>query len=160
MFDVTLAGGESYREFAAFRPGEQAVLAEAAGLRLGLTHLLRPALPAPLPRAGAGRRRGPDRALGLHRADRRAHWEVLLRARAIETGAFVLAPAQCGRHPATSGPSRQTWGHSLAVAPWGEVLVDAGEPVGVSFVEIDLDEVARARAMVPALDHDRDYAAP
>ena len=90
----------------------------------------------------------------------RAHWHVLLRARAIETGAFVLAPAQSGAHAAAAGPPRQTFGHSLAVAPWGEVLADAGEAVGVSFVEIDPAEVARARGRVPSLGHDRAYAAP
>src|SRR3954470_22608445 len=85
----------------------------------------------------------------------RAHWEVLLRARAIETGAYVLAPAQSGRHPSAGGPGRPTWGHSLAVAPWGEVIVDAGEPPGIAFVEIGAAEVARARARIPALAHDR-----
>jgi predicted amidohydrolase len=90
----------------------------------------------------------------------RAHWEVLLRARAIETGAYVLAPAQSGRHPATSGRARETWGHSLAVAPSGEVVLDLGEATGVGFVEIDPAEVARARARVPSLRHDRRYAPP
>jgi predicted amidohydrolase len=90
----------------------------------------------------------------------RAHWHVLLRARAIEAGAFVLAPAQSGAHPVAEGRPRLTYGHSLAVAPWGEVIVDAGEAVGVSFVEIDPAEVARARARIPALGHDRTYAPP
>jgi predicted amidohydrolase len=89
-----------------------------------------------------------------------AHWHVLLRARAIETGAYVLAPAQSGTHPAAAGERRRTYGHSLAVSPWGEVLADAGEGTGIAFVEIDPAEVVRARAMVPSLEHDRDYAPP
>ncbi len=160
MFDVTLDAGESYRESAAYRPGERAVLAEAAGLRLGMTvcyDLRFPQLYRDLAQAGAEVLSVPS---AFTVPTGRAHWEVLLRARAIETGAYVLAPAQSGRHAAASGPSRQTWGHSLAVAPWGEVLLDAGEAVGVSFVDIDPAEVARARARVPSLGHDRDYACP
>ena len=160
MFDVALAGGESYRESAADRPGARAVQAEAAGLRLGLTvcYDLRFArLYRDLAQAGAEVLTVPS---AFTVPTGRAHWEVLLRARAIETGAYVLAPAQSGRHAAASGTARQTWGHSLAVAPWGEVLVDAGEATGVTFVEIDPAEVARARAMVPSLGHDRAYAAP
>ena len=81
---------------------------------------------------------------------------MLLRARAIETGAFVFAPAQCGEHAG----GRQTYGHALIVAPWGEVLADAGEAPGVILAEIDPAKVAEARAMVPALSHDRPFAAP
>jgi deaminated glutathione amidase len=90
----------------------------------------------------------------------RAHWEVLLRARAIETGCFVLAPAQVGAHRVSQGPERQTWGHSLAIAPWGEVLADAGEAPGIVFADLDLAAVAAARARIPSLAHDRDYARP
>ena len=90
----------------------------------------------------------------------RAHWHVLLRARAIEAGAYVLAPAQSGVHAASEGAARSTYGHSLAVGPWGEVLLDLEERVGVGFVEIDPEEVARARARVPSLGHDRSFAAP
>jgi deaminated glutathione amidase len=160
MFDVTLAGGESYRESAAYRPGERAVLAEAAGVRLGMTvcyDLRFPRLYRDLAQAGAEVLAVPS---AFTVPTGRAHWEVLLRARAVETGSYVLAPAQSGRHPTGSGPARQTWGHSLAVGPWGEVLLDAGEPVGVSFAEIDPTEVARARAAVPSLGHDRPYAGP
>jgi len=89
-----------------------------------------------------------------------AHWETLLRARAIETGCFVLAPAQTGFHPETAGKGRRTHGHSLVVAPWGEVLSDAGTEPGVSFAEIDLDRVAQARGRVPSLTHDRRFADP
>ena len=89
-----------------------------------------------------------------------AHWEVLLRARAIETGCFVLAPAQTGAHRLTEGRPRSTYGHSLAVAPWGEVLLDAGTAPGVSLVDLDLAQVAEARRKVPALEHDRDFEGP
>ncbi len=160
MFDVALADGESYRESAAYRPGGRAVLADAAGLRLGLTicyDLRFPQLYRDLAQAGAEVLTVPS---AFTVPTGRAHWQVLLRARAIETGAYVLAAAQSGTHAARQGPERRTYGHSLAVAPWGEVLVDAGEATGVSFVEIDPAEVARARAMVPSLDHDRAYAAP
>ncbi|MFN7001756.1 MAG: nitrilase-related carbon-nitrogen hydrolase, partial [Elioraea tepidiphila] len=89
-----------------------------------------------------------------------AHWETLLRARAIETGCFVLAPAQTGFHPEAHGKGRRTHGHSLAVAPWGEVLSDAGTEPGVTFVDLDLARVAEARHRVPSLTHDRDFAGP
>ena len=160
MFDVDLDGGESYRESAAYRPGEAAVLAEAAGLKLGLTicyDMRFPHLYRDLGRAGA-------EVLAVPAAftvpTGRAHWHVLLRARAIEAGAYVLAPAQSGVHAASEGPVRATFGHSLAVGPWGKVLLDMGEGEGVGFVEIDPEEVARARARVPALGHDRRYAGP
>ncbi|MFO1210905.1 MAG: carbon-nitrogen hydrolase family protein [Amaricoccus sp.] len=160
MFDVALEGGESYRESAAFRPGDRAVATEAAGLRLGMTvcyDLRFPRLYRDLAQTGAEILAVPS---AFTVPTGRAHWEVLLRARAIETGCYVLAPAQSGSHPAATGAPRQTWGHSLAVAPWGEVLADAGEAVGIVFVEIDPGAVARARAMVPSLRHDRAYAAP
>ena len=88
------------------------------------------------------------------------HWETLLRARAIETGCYVLAPAQTGFHPERDGKGRRTHGHSLVVAPWGEVVSDAGEAPGVTFADIDLSEVARARGRIPALTHDRPFGPP
>jgi len=89
-----------------------------------------------------------------------AHWEVLLRARAIETGCFVLAPAQTGFHAEAHGKGRRTHGHSLAIAPWGEVLADAGVEPGVTLVDLDLAEVQAARGRVPALRHDRGFDGP
>jgi len=160
MFDVTLTDGESYRESAAFRPGDCAVLTDAAGLRLGMTicyDLRFPQLFRALAQAGAQVLAVPS-AFTVPTGS--AHWHALLRARAIECGAYVLAPAQWGTHPATAAKPRRTYGHSLAVAPWGEVLADAGEGTGLSFVTIDPAEVARAREMVPSLRHDRDFAAP
>ncbi len=92
-----------------------------------------------------------------------AHWETLLRARAIETGCFVLAPAQTGNHPehaTQTSKLRQTYGHSLAIAPWGEILADAGTAPGVTLVDIDRTEVAKARGRVASLRHDRVYDGP
>jgi predicted amidohydrolase len=89
-----------------------------------------------------------------------AHWHVLLRARAIETGCFVLAPVQTGFHPESQGKGRHTFGHSLAITPWGEVIVDGGDLPGVSFADLDLAQVAAARARVPSLDHDREFSGP
>jgi len=160
MFDVDLDGGESYRESAAYRPGDAAVVSEAAGMRLGLSicyDMRFPHLYRDLGRAGAEVLAVPS---AFTVPTGRAHWHVLLRARAIEAGAYVLAPAQSGVHAAVAGPQRSTFGHSLAVGPWGEVLLDLGEGVGVGFVDIDPAEVVRARARVPALGHDRAYAPP
>jgi predicted amidohydrolase len=160
MFDVELAGGESYRESAAFRPGDAAVVAEAAGVTLGLTvcyDLRFPRLYRDLAQAGAQVLTVPS---AFTVPTGRAHWHVLLRARAIETGCFVLAPAQAGRHAASTGKPRETYGHSLAVGPWGEVLAEAGDGVGVTFADLDPAEVARVRGMVPSLGHDRAYRRP
>jgi deaminated glutathione amidase len=158
MFDVDLDGGESYRESAGFRPGERAVAAEAGGARIGMTvcyDLRFPHLYRDLAKAGAQILAAPS---AFTVPTGRAHWHVLLRARAIETGCFVLAPAQVGAHPAREGPERRTYGHSLAVDPWGAVIADAGgEAPGVVFADLDLAEVARARARVPSLGHDRPY---
>ena len=160
MFDVDVGGTESYRESAADRPGDRAVVAEAAGLRLGMTvcyDMRFPHLYRDLARAGAEVVAVPA---AFTVPTGRAHSHVLLRARAIETGAFVLAPAQSGTHPASEGRVRETYGHSLAVSPWGEVLADAGTETGVAFVDIDPAEAAEARRRIPALAHDRPYAAP
>jgi predicted amidohydrolase len=160
MFDVELAGGESYRESAAFRPGDEAVVAEAAGVTLGLTvcyDLRFPRLYRDLAQAGAQVLTVPS---AFTVPTGRAHWHVLLRARAIETGCFVLAPAQAGRHAASIGKPRETYGHSLAVGPLGEVLAEAGDGAGVTFADLDPAEVARVRGMVPSLGHDRAYRRP
>ncbi|RMD48703.1 MAG: carbon-nitrogen hydrolase family protein, partial [Alphaproteobacteria bacterium] len=90
----------------------------------------------------------------------RAHWEVLLRARAIENGAFVLAPAQEGAHPIAHGRPRSTWGHSMIVGPWGEVLAEAPPGPGVILAEVDPAAAEAARRRIPSLRHDRDFAGP
>lgn len=157
LFDVDLAGGERYRESNSFEPGAEAVVSEAAGIRLGLSvcyDIRFAALYRVLAKAGA-------EALTIPAAFTRptgaAHWEVLLRARAIETGSYVLAAAQGGVHE----DGRATWGHSMVVSPWGEIvaIADHDEPA-VLHAQIDLDEVAKARASIPALTHDRPFAGP
>ena len=160
MFDVNVTETEVYRESAGYRPGTQAVLADTPLGRIGLTvcydlrfaHLYRR-----LAQAGAQILTVPAAFNHLTGA---AHWEVLLRARAIETGCFVLAPAQTGFHAEQQGRGRRTHGHSLAIAPWGEVLSDAGTEPGVTFAEIDLAQVDKARARIPSLTHDRAFEGP
>jgi len=153
MFDVDLKEGESYRESATFRPGERAVVAATPWGGVGMTvcyDVRFPHLHRALAHAGA-------RILTVPAAftvpTGRAHWHVLLRARAIETGCFVIAPAQTGTHDA----GRRTYGHSLIIAPWGEVLADGGEEVGIVTADLDLSQVDEARRMVPALTHDRPF---
>jgi predicted amidohydrolase len=160
MFDVNVSETEIYRESAGYRPGAQAVLAETDFARLGLTvcyDLRFPQLYRQLAQAGAQILTVPA---AFNHITGRAHWETLLRARAIETGCFVLAPAQTGTHPEKSGKGRQTHGHSLAVSPWGEVLADGGTEPGVTFVDLDLAEVDKARGRIPSLQHDRTFAGP
>ena len=156
MFDVEIPDGQSYRESKAYAPGAQAVTADLPWGRLGMTvcyDLRFPQLYRALAQAGADFLSIPS---AFTRFTGQAHWHVLLRARAIETGCFVFAPAQCGSHEG----GRETYGHSLIVAPWGEVLGDGGTAPGVALAEIDPAEVAKARAMIPALNHDRPFAAP
>ena len=162
MFDVTISETETYRESAAYRPGTQAVLAQTPWGGVGMTvcyDLRFGYLHRALAQAGARILTVPA---AFNHITGAAHWHVLLRARAIETGCFVLAPAQTGHHPETlgGGRGRQTYGHSLAVAPWGEVLADGGTHVGVTFVDLDMAQVDSARARVPSLTHDRDFTPP
>ena len=151
MFDVDLPTGESWRESAAYAPGEQAVVAETPLGRIGLTicyDLRFPDLYRALSDAGATLLAIPA---AFTRPTGAAHWHVLLRARAIEAGAFVVAAAQTGTHE----DGRATYGHSLVVDPWGEVLLDMGEAAGLGFAEIDPARIAEVRARIPALDHRR-----
>ena len=160
MFDVDVSETEIYRESAGYRPGSRAALAETAFATIGLTvcyDLRFPYLYRRLARSGAQIITVPA---AFNHITGAAHWEVLLRARAIETGAFILAPAQTGFHAEIAGAGRRTYGHSLVVAPWGEVLSDAGTDPGVSYAKLDLTEVARARARVPSLLHDRVFDGP
>ncbi|MDF2232288.1 carbon-nitrogen hydrolase family protein [Albimonas sp. CAU 1670] len=163
MFDVEVGEGESYRESAAYRPGEQAVVADTPWGRIGMTicyDLRFPVLYRALAEAGAEILTIPS---AFTQPTGKAHWEPLMRARAIETGCFVLAPASTGTHPmiaVTEGRQRKTYGHSLAVAPWGEVLADADEAVGATLVDLDLSAVAEARSRVPSIANARDFAKP
>jgi deaminated glutathione amidase len=156
MFDVDLAGGESYRESNAFRPGEGAVLARTPWGVLGMTvcyDLRFPQLYRALAHAGADFLAIPS---SFTVPTGKAHWQVLLRARAIENGCFVFAPAQWGEH----AERRRTYGHSLIVDPWGEVLADAGEGIGAINAQIDTTRIAEVRGMVPSLSHDRPFTTP
>jgi predicted amidohydrolase len=154
MFDVDLPGGESYRESQYFKPGEKAVLADLPFGRLGLSicyDLRFPALYLALAAAGAEIIAVPS---AFTRQTGEAHWHALIRARAIETGSFVLAAAQGGLHE----NGRSTFGHSLVVSPWGEILAEGGEEPCVIFADIELAASVEARARIPALKHGRDFA--
>ena len=157
MFDVTVSETETYRESAGYRPGEAAVVADMGGLTLGMTicyDIRFPHLYRRLAQAGAQVLSVPSAFSPVTGA---AHWETLLRARAIETGCYVLAPAQTGRHRACAGRARETWGHGLAIGPWGEVLADGGTDTGVIYVDLDPAEVAQARQRIPALQHGKTF---
>ncbi len=160
MFDVNVSDAEVYRESSRYRPGTQAVLANTPFATIGMTvcyDIRFPHLYRALAQAGAQIITVPS---AFNHVTGAAHWETLLRARAIETGCFILAPAQTGLHPETLGKGRRSHGHSLAIAPWGEVLADAGTEPGVTFVELDLTLVAAARARIPSLTHDQGFTGP
>ncbi|SDU37705.1 carbon-nitrogen hydrolase family protein [Stappia sp. ES.058] len=154
MFDVDLPNGESWRESATYAPGSEAVVVDLPDARLGMGvcyDIRFPALYRAQARAGAQILTAPA---AFTRQTGEAHWHILQRARAIETGAFVVSAAQGGRHE----DGRETYGHSLVVAPWGEILVeiDHDEP-GYALAELDLDQVAAARQRIPALANGRDF---
>jgi deaminated glutathione amidase len=156
MFDIDLPGGESYRESNAYRPGGSTVVAETPWGRLGMTvcyDVRFPHLYRALAQAGADFLAVPS---VFTVPTGTAHWHVLLRARAIENGCFVFAPAQWGEHAG----GRRSYGHSLIVDPWGEVLADGGEAPGIITAQIDPARIAKARGMVPSLQHDRDFTPP
>ena len=157
VFDVDLPTGERWRESAAVRPGDEAVAAATPWGPLGMTvcyDIRFPQLYRALAKSGAVMIAVPA-AFTVPTGE--AHWETLLRARAIETGAYILAPAQGGTHE----DGRRTWGRSTVVAPWGEVAakLDHDEP-GVLFATLDFDAVDQARAAIPQLVHDRDFEGP
>lgn len=155
-FDVDLGPGDRYRESATFAGGDKAVVAETPWGRLGLTicyDIRFGALYDALARGGATMIAIPA---AFTRPTGEAHWHVLQRARAIEAGAFVVAAAQTGVH----ADGRETYGHSLVVDPWGEVLLDMGREPGEAVVEIDLEAVAAARSKLPTLQHRRAFAMP
>ena len=156
LFDVQLKAGETYRESATVEPGDRAVLAETPWGPLGMTvcYDLRFAyLYRALAQAGAAMLSIPA---AFTKTTGKAHWHALMRARAIETGAYVLAPAQCGQHAG----GRKTYGHALIIDPWGEILADGGEEPGFVTAELDMAKVEEARRMVPSLEHDRAFTGP
>jgi len=153
MFDVELQNGESHKESRAYAPGDKAVLADTVWGPFGLSicydvrfsHLYQQ-----LALAGARVMTVPA---AFTETTGQAHWHILLRARAIENGAFVIAPAQCGQH----SEKRRTYGHSLIIDPWGEILAEAGDEPGIILAEIDLDQVAKRRQQIPNLKNHRDF---
>jgi deaminated glutathione amidase len=160
MFDVNVSETEVFRESAAYRPGAQAVVAETPMARIGMTvcyDLRFPGLYRRLAKGGAQIITVPA---AFNHITGAAHWEPLLRARAIETGAFILAPAQTGFHAERGGKGRRTHGHSLVVVPWGQVLADGGTEPGVTFADLDLAQVDAARHRIPSLTHDRAFDGP
>lgn len=157
MFDVDLPGGEQYRESRSYEAGARAVTAQTPWGKLGLSicyDLRFPDLYRSLAQAGASMLTVPA---AFTRVTGEAHWHILLRARAIENGAFVLAAAQCGSHKNARGDVRETYGHSLIVDPWGNIIDDGGSEVGVVVAEIDLSLSEKARVRIPSLRHDRKF---
>ena len=154
MFDVDLGGGETYRESANYAAGDKAVVVDLPFGKLGLSicydvrfaHLYRT-----LAKAGAQMIAVPA---AFTKVSGQAHWHVLLRARAIETGCFILAPGQAGLHE----NGRETYGHSLIISPWGEILAEGGETTAIIYADIDLAQVEEARGKIPALQHDRAFS--
>lgn len=156
LFDVDLPSGEQYRESNTVAGGAAAVVADLPWGRIGLTvcyDLRFPQLYRVLARRGAFALAVPS---AFTETTGCAHWHVLLRARAIENGAFVIAPAQGGTH----ANGRRTYGHSLIVSPWGDILAEAGTDPGIVLADIDPEASAEARTRIPSLMHDRDFAAP
>ncbi len=160
MFDVQVTESETFRESKNYRPGQKAVIADTEFGKVGMTicyDIRFPHLYAALAQAGARILTVPAAFSPITGA---AHWEPLLRARAIETGCWVLAPAQTGEHPKTRGKTRYTHGHSMVVAPWGQVLIDAGTDPGIHFFDLDDRSVTEARRRVPSLTHVRSFDGP
>ena len=156
MFDVNLANGETFRESKTYRPGDRAVLAPTPWAMLGMTicyDVRFPYLYRSLAHAGAKMLAIPS---AFTRRTGEAHWHILMRARAIETGCFVIAAAQCGDHE----DGRKSYGHSVIIGPWGDVIADGGEAPGVIVADLDFAEVDKARSMIPSLTHDRAYPVP
>lgn len=153
LFDVEVGDGQLYLESAKIIPGKKAVVARTPWGKLGMTvcyDVRFPHLYRQLAQKGADILAVPS---AFTKVTGEAHWHVLLRARAIENGCFVIAPAQTGTHPG----NRKTFGHSLVIDPWGKVLADGGTKEGVVMAKIDMSEVAKRRKMIPSLKHDRTF---
>jgi predicted amidohydrolase len=156
LFDVNLPSGETYRESNTVAAGNDAVVANLPWARIGLSvcyDLRFPQLYRTLAKAGAEILTVPS---AFTETTGKAHWHVLVRARAIENACFVMAPAQGGEH----SNGRRTYGHSLIVGPWGEIIAEGDTEPGIVAAEIDLGEIGAARSRVPALSHDRPYNPP
>ena len=160
MFDVTLSETEQYRESDGYRAGDHAVIADTAFGKIGMTicyDIRFPHLYRGLAKSGASILLIPA---AFAQPTGRAHWEVLLRARAIETGCFVIAAAQTGEHQTIQGRPRKTYGHSMIVSPWGEIMADAGEDQGIIYADLDLSLVESTRARVPSILSNQSFSEP
>ena len=156
MFDVTLPDGKVIRESSAYLPGDRAVVAATPWGRLGMTvcyDLRFPGLFRTLAQSGAQFIAVPSL---FQRQTGRSHWHALLKARAIENACFIVAPAMCGDHPG----ARQSYGHTLVIDPWGEILAEGGEAPEIVYADIDSTRVEKVRGMIPSLEHDRAYQPP
>ena len=160
MFDVNVSDTEVYRESAGYRPGTEAVLAKTPFAKIGMTVCYDVRFPQLYRRLAQGGAQIITVPAAFNHITGAAHWEALLRARAIENGCYILAPAQTGFHPESHGKGRHTFGHSLAISPWGEILADAGSEPGVTLVDLDMAEVTKARARIPSLTHDQAFTGP
>ena len=160
MFDVTVSSSESYKESDGYKPGDRAVLSQTPFGTLGMTicyDLRFPQLYRDLAQKGAQLISVPA---AFSCTTGPAHWEILLRARAIETGCFLLAAAQSGTHATNQGAARRTYGHSMVISPWGEVLLNLKSALGFGLVDLNLEDVDTARNRVPSLRADTQYAGP
>lgn len=154
LYDAEPKDGETYKESNRYEPGNQAIISDCGDVTLGLTicyDLRFPQLYRDLAQAGAHILTVPS---AFTVPTGKAHWHTLLRARAIETGCFIIAPAQTGTH----ANERQTYGHSLIINPWGEIIAQADDDPGTISAEIDVSEVTEARKRIPSLQHDRSYS--
>jgi len=160
MFDVTLSETEQYRESDGYRAGDHAVIADTAFGKIGMTicyDIRFPHLYRGLAKSGASILLIPA---AFAQPTGRAHWEVLLRARAIETGCYVIAAAQTGEHQTSQRRPRKTYGHSMIVSPWGEIMADAGEDQGIIYADLDLSLVESTRARVPSILSNQSFSEP
>lgn len=160
MFDVQVSEDEIYAESSGYAPGGRAVVVDAGFAKIGMTicyDVRFPHLHRTLAKHGAEVLLIPSAFSPVTGV---AHWEPLLRARAIETGCYVIASAQSGQHRASSGKQRETYGHSMVISPWGEVLANAGTTRDITFVDLDVAQVSNARKRIPALTHDREFTSP
>ena len=160
MFDVTLSETEQYRESDGYRAGDHAVIADTAFGKIGMTicyDIRFPHLYRGLAKSGASILLIPA---AFAQPTGRAHWEVLLRARAIETGCYVIAAAQTGEHQTSQRRPRKTYGHSMIISPWGEIMADAGEDLGIIYADLDLSLVESTRARVPSILLNQSFSEP
>ena len=156
MFDVALENGESHRESAAYQAGDKLVVTKADGVSLGLSICYDVRFPALYRRLAEAQAQVIFVPSAFTKQTGAAHWHILLRARAIETGCFIVAPAQIGEHE----NGRETYGHSLIIDPWGEILAEASDDDEVIIAEMDMALSDKARRQIPALVHGAAYASP